>query len=322
MPAVALVLLVLQGPLGAWGALRHGRPSGDAADSGRQGPIRDLVWDDGQLSFSQVLSETHRVSEEARAEAEAGTRGLYGFDLLYDWKTLDPSKGVTVFFEKDKHMLLVEEGTDPKKGVTWGYLDDNLGKNGWMELYIEATSSASYTDDVKAYAAGVTEGLLTAARISQFYSNTHQILLHDEAADHALANLKKMFFREVEFVKKNSNFHAGVLSIAPEDYYWAQTRFVLFQVMGIRDGYNFIALGAGVHPISLIDMWSLNNHDIMPELMFAFTPAMVYQRRKYQEAISLLARASPAATRRLRGHRGPVASLVADSLPTATRTLR
>jgi hypothetical protein len=143
---------------------------------------------------------------------------------------------------------------------------------------------------------------MTGARISQFYSNGHQLMLKDEAADHAYKNLKRLFFNELDFTKKNCNFHAGVMSKEPKDFYWKQARFVLFQVMGLRDGYNELADVVDVHMVNLVDMWTLNNHALLPELMFEYTPAMIYERRAFQESISLLARNSPAAMRRVRNH--------------------
>jgi len=249
-----------------------------ASDDGLDPPLRDVGWQDGKLSFLQMRSET---SLESHADMEAGNGPVYGVAEKINWDTHDMKSGVTIVFNKESHSLDLVPGIDTS-GIAWGHTVDNLEKTGWIELYIQTTEASSCTNDVRIYSAGYIEGALTAPRISQFYSNAHQILLKDEANANALQNVKLMFHDEIEYVKKNSNIHPGVLSVEPGDPYWRHARFVLFQVWGIRDAYNIRALGAGVHCLGLEDMWAINNHAMMPELMLEYTAEMIMQRRKFQ----------------------------------------
>merc|ERR1719379_1384087 len=176
----------------------------------------------------------------------------------------------------------MREGIDTANGIAWASMVDGLDESGWIQLYVHATSSPSVTNDVRIYAAGFLEGLITGFRISQFYTNAHAVLLKDAAAGGALTNVKRMFHNEVEYMKKMANFHAGVLSQPPLDPYWAHGRWLLFQVWGIRDGFNWIAMNRGVLGLTMVDMWVLNANAVLPELLEAFTPAMMAQRRAYQ----------------------------------------
>jgi len=242
-----------------------------------------IAWHNGKLSFTQF-----------RAGAEDSDSPVFTVAEKVNWATLDKSMGVTIVFNTETHSLELKGGVDTT-GIAWGHLADNLDKNGWIELYIQATQSSRVTNDLRTFAAGYIEGALTAARISQFYSNTHQILLRDEAANDALQNIKLMFHDEIEFVKKNTNIRTGMFAVEPNDPYWKQARYMLFQVWGIRDGYNAKALQAGVHGLTLADMWAINNHALMPELMQEYLPKTMMQRRKLQQHPSLLA--GPSVTR-------------------------
>merc|ERR1719379_859614 len=124
-------------------------------------------------------------------------------------------------------------------------------------------------------------------------------MMKDEANSHAFANIKKMFHDALNYVKQNSNMHSQVVSLPPPDPYWAHARYLLIQLWGIHDAYNFGAVAKNVHTIDLIDMFIINSHAEMPELMEAYTPASVKERRSYQSAIATIQEMS--AHRHLRG---------------------
>jgi hypothetical protein len=254
----------------------------------RPPPTHDIIEHEGVLSFVQMHSEVKAEVEFRDGmmfETEMHNAPIYNVNVEYEWDGYDASKGVTISFDRKAHTLAMREGIDSAGGIAWGYMIDGLDESGWIQLYVTATNGASVTNDVKIYAAGFLEGLLTGFRISQFYTNAHAVLLRNAAAAGALTNVKRMFHNEVEYLKKQANFHAGVLSQPPLDPYWAHGRWVLFQVWGIRDGFNYICMIRAVLPLTMVDMWTINNHGNLPELMEAFTPAAMAQRRKYQESV-------------------------------------
>merc|ERR550514_1785192 len=111
-------------------------------------------------------------------------------------------------------------GINPAEGLAWGYLAPNLEKSGWDELYLTASQTTTATNDVKMYAAGYLEGLLTGPRISQLYSNAQQVLLKDMDSGNALKNIRTQFFQQAEYVRKQANIQAGTMSVEPRDPYW------------------------------------------------------------------------------------------------------
>merc|ERR1719482_2362636 len=120
--------------------------------------------------------------------------------------------------------------------------------------------------------------------MSQFYTNFYQVLIKDQPDANALEVIKKVFHDELEFVKKNANFHPGVISMEPPDPYWKHMRYQFVQLWAVKDGYNFVAMAKGVRMLDLIDFLVINNHAILPELMQAYTPEAVKQRRAFQRA--------------------------------------
>ena len=95
-------------------------------------------------------------------------------------------------------LKMVAGMTTTSNDVAWGYMKDELSKNGWIKLFIQTTNSDHATNDVKMYASGFIEGMLTAVRISQFYSNFYQTMMKDESNANALQLIRKVFEDEVE----------------------------------------------------------------------------------------------------------------------------
>jgi len=241
-----------------------------------------------------VRKEAHeapwRAAHEAKAfsalQLEASTKNapLYSANVGFDYKTLNKAGGVTVTFDPKSYALKVMPGVDKSSGLAWGYLEEKLGTTGWDELYLQTSPSARATNDVRMYAAGFIEGFLTAERLSQFYSNFYQLIQKNEDNMNALTNIKTMYQKEIDFAKTNANLHPGALSVEPMDPYWKHVRYNLFQLWGMKDGYNAIALPGGVRMLDLVDMWLINSHGELAEEMQAYTPAAMEERRKAQGA--------------------------------------
>lgn len=225
------------------------------------------------------------LQAEALAEANAKNGPLFAISVNFDWKKHDPAFGVTVKMDKDSATLKMFAGISTEQDcVAWGYMKDELAKNGWIKLYIQTSDSDTVSNDVRMYSAGFIEGLLTAVRISQFYSNFYQTIMKDETNAHALEIVKKVFEDELEFVKTNSNFHPGVISIEPGDPYWKHMRYQFVQLWAVKDGYNFVAMGKGVRMLDIIDFLIINSHAELPELMQAYSPEAIKKRRAFQAA--------------------------------------
>jgi hypothetical protein len=235
-----------------------------------------------------VGPELIQLSALAGENAHLGNAPLYTTTVKYDLKNGDPNGGATIVFDKDAYGLRMDPGVAEANGLAWGRFSEKISKSGWDELYVQTSQSSRATNDVRMYSAGFLEGVLTAKRLSQFYSNFYQLIMKDEDNQRALANIKNMYAKEFEFVKTNSNIHPGALSVEPADPYWKHVRYILFQLWGMKDGYNTVALGAGVRMFDLVDMFLINNHGELSEEMEAYKPAAAAERRSAQSAHDLL----------------------------------
>jgi hypothetical protein len=153
--------------------------------------------------------------------------------------------------------------------------------------------------------------------MSQFYSNFYQTMMKDQTAAGSIERIKKVFHDELEFVKTNSNFHPGAVSVEPPDPYWKHMRYLFIQMWGVKDGYNFVAMNKGVRQLDMMDMMVINTHAELPELLQAYSPDAVKKREEYQKDPVFLqgGQRGRQGGRQLRGERGPAKN---QSIPSAT----
>eukprot|EP00913_Durusdinium_trenchii_P007957 g7463.t1 len=98
-----------------------------------------------------------------------------------------------------------------------------------MELHVNTPTESFFSNDLKMYSAGLVEGMLSAERLSQFYSNFYPLLAADED--------------------------------------------------GGTDAYNLVAKEKGVGTIDMVDMFFINAHAELPEMMQAYSPEATAQRQ-------------------------------------------
>eukprot|EP00397_Hematodinium_sp_SG-2012_P020664 GEMP01021305.1.p1 GENE.GEMP01021305.1~~GEMP01021305.1.p1 ORF type:complete len:654 (+),score=169.78 GEMP01021305.1:147-2108(+) len=237
------------------------------------GGQRDLVWHDERLVFSEIRSETHAMS---------GHAPLYPVNVNLDIEAFESSVGVSMMFDKQAHAMRLDEGLATADGLAWGHYVDQIANTGWSELYINTAANAAASNDVLTYAAGYVEGILTCVRLSQFYANNHVLLINDEMSHHSLMQIKKMLQNEVVFLKAKSNIVPHLMSEEPKDPYWKHTRYLLFQLWGLLDGYNFAAAHFNVHTLTLVDMLLLNSNAEIQDLMEAYAPLALSDRIQAQ----------------------------------------
>lgn len=243
-----------------------------------------------------TLKSSRRMGLSAEHLAKASTKNgpLFPVAVNFDWKTHKPQDGVTVSMDTDTGTLKMSPGISTgQKDIAWGYLKDELDKNGWIKLFLQTSDTNTCTNDVRMYAAGFIEGILTAVRISQFYSNFYQTIMKDETNAQAMAIIRKVFEDELEFVKTNANFHPGVISLEPPDPYWKHMRYQFVQLWAVKDGYNFVAMAKGVRMLDMTDMLVINAHAELAELMQAYTPKAIEERQRFQKAPAVFLQRHP-----------------------------
>merc|ERR550514_981569 len=101
--------------------------------------------------------------------------------------------------------------------------------------------------------------MMTCVRMSEYFANTHKLLLRADAQEHALANIKKQVIQEIDLTKIKANLVPHIMTEEPSDAYGKQMRYMLFQTWGVMDGYNFAAQHYGVHTLSMTDIFMLNS---------------------------------------------------------------
>eukprot|EP00929_Paragymnodinium_shiwhaense_P119046 TRINITY_DN90936_c0_g1_i1.p1 TRINITY_DN90936_c0_g1~~TRINITY_DN90936_c0_g1_i1.p1 ORF type:complete len:688 (+),score=82.15 TRINITY_DN90936_c0_g1_i1:112-2175(+) len=228
-----------------------------------------------------------RVAVEAQSslelQADTAASTLYQLDAAAYTPLHSSADGMTIAMDKATNQLKLHLGMEPGLGIAWGSLKDNLQTTGWIELNLETESSTRVSNDIKLYAAGFLEGLMSGPRMSQFYSNFYGIAERVEDGQEALENIKALFKDELEYAQKHSHFvgqpNAGV---PPQDPYWKHGRAMLHQLYGLRDGYNHAAKTASQPEITMTDVWMINSHAQLQELVEAYKPDAVTQREKFR----------------------------------------
>jgi len=242
----------------------------------------ELAFDgSGKLAFMQTKMESSNVQS-----------ALYNVEIGFDIEAMEAAKGVTMQFDKSKHVLRLDSGI-ATTGVAWGRYMDEIPKTGWSELYLDTTQNKEVSNDVRMYGAGFIEGLITAVRLSEYHSNTHKLLMRTEAAKHAIGNIKKVFSDQIAFIKAKAMLVPHVMAEEPNDPYWKHTRYVLFQMWGVCDGYNHAAATFGTHKLALEDLIVLNTGGELAELIEAYTPKARSDRASAQSFAAVQSAGNP-----------------------------
>lgn len=249
----------------------------------------DLAWDsNGKLVFTQLQSESKR--SKAHTEAHTKMQSLYSVNVNLDIEAMQSASGVTMMFDKVNHIMRLDAGISPVDGLAWGRYVDSINQNGWSELWLDTTGSAEVSNDVRMYAAGYIEGLVTCVRLSEYYYNVHKLLLRTEAVKHALQNLKSLLSNQLGFMKFKANLVPHIMAEEPEEPYWKHSRYMLFQLWGLTDGYNFAAHHFGTNALKMEDLLVLNYGGELPTILDAYTPKASQDRVSAQtfEAMTFL----------------------------------
>ncbi|CAD7925332.1 unnamed protein product [Amoebophrya sp. A25] len=216
--------------------------------------------------------------------------GLFPIKLNFDVEQLPIV--VSMVYDADDRALRLDSGG--AAGVEGGPIaaasfTDSIEYLGWAHLNVTlGDDSLSVDDDVKMYSAGYAEGILTSVRISEFFANHHKLLIQNEKSNHALMNIKNVVAAEVAGVKENSVFEEHVMPEEPNDPYWRQIRFMLFQLWGMLDGYNYMANHYVIHKLTMLDLLILNSFAELPQMMNAFSPRAVADRTEAITASQLV----------------------------------
>lgn len=229
------------------------------------------------LALLAAASATASLLERA---GTAGAAPLFNVAVNLDIESLTSGSAVTMKFEKKHHELRLDTGLGVGDGLAWGSVQDTIETNGWNSLYVNTSPNPDMASNTaKMYSAGYIEGILTCVRMSQHYANVRDILMRGEAKYHALVAIKSELKAQLGFIMAKTNLGTEhVRTEEPEEDYWKHSRFLLAQIWGLADGYNYAAEHFNVHTLSLVDLLILNSGGELATLMPAFSPTAINDR--------------------------------------------
>lgn len=230
---------------------------------------------------TSALAQAGRRIQPAEGSLTTATaaqhKALYRVEIGTDVEEIDPAVGARIFFAKGGQSMRLDrdfnESDTGRRALAWGRFEDRITETGWSELHVEVSPDEAHPNDAKIYAAGFIEGLLTSVRISEFYSNTMQVLLKEKKSQNALGYIKSIFQHELTYLRSKTSLERGVMTVLPADAYWKHARYVLVQLWGVCDGYNFAAKQLGGRSLGLDDFLFLNAGAELQQLLEALNAA-------------------------------------------------
>jgi len=163
--------------------------------------------------------------------------------------------------------------------VAWASYNNTVDSNGWAHLSVAATEDGHVSRELRMYAAGYLEGLLSSMQIRHFQHNTLALLADEEKENHAMGNIKDMFASQLVGILNESTS-----SLPEADRRWhEQARFALAQAWGILDAYNSQVEFVNGTAMSMLDLMVLSSDGETPELEKAFSFDEVSVRDAKQE---------------------------------------
>jgi len=175
-----------------------------------------------------------------------------------------------------------KELTSDEVPVAWVRYNNTVKQNGWAHLSAKISKDERVSRDLKMYAAGFLEGLVSAQQIRDFQTNANALIDEREAKHHAMGNIRALFEKDANRIVSLSNMKEGSTlseANAPSDPWWRQARYALVQALGMVDAFNRQADQVKGKPMSMVDLLVLNSDGETPELEMAYDMEEVLLRQ-------------------------------------------
>jgi len=174
---------------------------------------------------------------------------------------------ISVRMDKKTNAIHIDYKASDMNTLAWGCWTDKINQTGWGSLRIVGTNKDGTPLQVRAYTAGLVEGLLTGYRISEFSSNLRAVLQKEvtsAAARQAVERVIRMAIVAWE------EFAGGDGGGEPKNDLPRQAWAALLQMRGIRDGVNMLASVGMAEEISAYDLMVINMNTELPALFDVF----------------------------------------------------
>eukprot|EP00928_Gymnodinium_smaydae_P057215 TRINITY_DN40483_c0_g1_i1.p1 TRINITY_DN40483_c0_g1~~TRINITY_DN40483_c0_g1_i1.p1 ORF type:complete len:652 (+),score=77.19 TRINITY_DN40483_c0_g1_i1:70-2025(+) len=158
-----------------------------------------------------------------------------------------PQDEWSILLDQDRQAVLVQGRA--AHAAAWGSYSDVIHKTGWGLLDLH--SSPAESGEAQSYAVGFLEGALTHKRITDSLTNTWGIDFAGYAVDSIPKNVRN-------FVTANNQWMRAKVAANPNDDYWRTLGYLLDQVRGISDGYNYAREKEGLSRLEVDDVYMLS----------------------------------------------------------------
>ena len=141
-----------------------------------------------------------------------------------------------IYYIHSSNEFIYKEGPYDPNSVVYASYEPTYEETGWDYLTIETYNGSDYRylDEVKSYAMGYIEGILTYKRIYYSYINLNHYKYYK--------NDSKMYNNTYEFFRENLNFMKyNSLKYKDNDSYWNEVYNLYKQMIGLYEGYNLMA---------------------------------------------------------------------------------
>lgn len=195
-------------------------------------------------------------------------------------ETKNGEKCIAVRVDRDSRVFVADAGKQDESVAASGCFSDRVNNTGWGLLQVSTTSDPEVPLGVRAYAAGLVEGLMTVRRMSQFRTNVLALLQRDTLGH---PGLREVMGKVADLALTAwTEFAGGDAEQTPEDDIGRQAWAAFLQFRGIKDGFNMLAKDKQVKPMSAHELLLMNMHAELPAL------AELYSRLDLNETAVLL----------------------------------
>ncbi|XP_013417551.1 phospholipase B [Lingula anatina] len=153
---------------------------------------------------------------------------------------------------------------DTKNAAAYATYNDTLLTTGWGVLDIKAGYGKTLPDNQLMFAAGAIEGVLTAKRMYQHYTNMYGVFLNGKS-DKVIDGLKSFYNAQDKWIRQQIEKNLS-------DPFWRHVWYILCQLDGLYLGYKYMADQKVVPDIGFFGVQFLNGAGDLLDLMNVIDP--------------------------------------------------
>lgn len=205
------------------------------------------------LLFHIILSKFDKISREGGKQNN--------LKFLENTNKEDNIIKASLFMDDNDNFILKDGMYED--AIAYLKYTDGLGNKGWDFLAVSSYQGddIKYSDDLKSYAMGYLEGVITAEKIWNHYNNQRRYYFFDQPEFAMPKTTREFLEKNAEFIREMGKANGD------SDPYWYHARLIHRQLEGLLDGYNS-AFGEGERKLTLEDLNVCNARGDLSELAY------------------------------------------------------